>query len=139
MSVQFPHFIIIDDSRLDCFIAEKIIQNSAIFSSVKSYMEATEAFEIIKNKKEEGDGVITIIVLDIQMPVMNGFEFVSAFEKLPKEIQSKYAIFLFSSSINENDKNRLKNYPAIIRFYSKPISKETIAQMVEYVLNRAAQ
>lgn len=138
MSVQFPHFIIIDDSRLDCFIAEKIIQNTGTFSSVKSYMEATEAFEIIKNKEEGGDA-ITIIVLDIQMPVMNGFEFVTAFEKLPSEIQLKYAIFLFSSSINENDKNRLKNHPSIIRFYSKPISKETIAQMIEQVLNGKAQ
>lgn len=135
MSVQFPHFIIIDDSRLDCFIAEKIIQNSGTFSSVKSYMDATEAYETIKNKVEDDDDAITIIVLDIQMPVMNGFEFVSVFEKLPKETKAKYAIFLFSSSINENDKNRLKNYPAIIRFYSKPISKETIAQMVEQVMN----
>ena len=135
MSVQFPHFIIIDDSRLDCFIAEKIIQNSGTFSSVKSYMEATEAYETIKNKEGDGDNTITIIILDIQMPVMNGFEFVSVFEQLPKETQSKYAIFLFSSSINENDKNRLKNYPAIIRFYSKPISKETISQMIEQVMN----
>lgn len=135
MSVQFPHFIIIDDSRLDCFIAEKIIQNSGTFSSVKSYMEATEAYETIKNKDVDGDDTITIIVLDIQMPVMNGFEFVSMFEKLPQETQSKYAIFLFSSSINENDKNRLKNYPAIIRFFNKPISKEIIAQMIEQVLN----
>ena len=135
MSVQFPHFIIIDDSRLDCFIAEKIIQNSGTFSSVKSYMDATEAYELIKNNKADGDGTITIIILDIQMPVMNGFEFVSVFEQLPKELQSKYAIFLFSSSINENDKNRLKNYPAIIRFYSKPISKETIAKMIEQVMN----
>lgn len=135
MSVQFPHFIIIDDSRLDCFIAEKIIQNTGTFSSVKSYMEATEAYEAIKNKGVNEDDTITIIVLDIQMPIMNGFEFVSVFEQLPKEIQSKYAIFLFSSSINENDKNRLMNYPAIIRFYSKPISKETIAQMIEQVMN----
>lgn len=135
MSSQFPHFIIIDDSRLDCFIAEKIIQNTGTFSSVKSYMEATEAYETIKNKGVNEDDGITIIVLDIQMPVMNGFEFVSVFEQLPKEVQSKYAIFLFSSSINENDKNRLKNYPAIIRFYSKPISKETIGQMVEHVMN----
>jgi len=49
MSAQIPNFIIIDDSRLDCFIAEKIIQNSGTYSSVKSYMEATEAYEA--NKK----------------------------------------------------------------------------------------
>ncbi len=133
MSAQIPNFIIIDDSRLDCFIAEKIIQNSGTYSSVKSYMEATEAYEAIKNGLIGDDSIITIIILDIQMPVMNGFQFVEAFEQLPKEIQSKFAIFLFSSSINENDKNRLDNYPSILRFYSKPISKDTVAQMIEQV------
>ncbi len=133
MSAQIPNFIIIDDSRLDCFIAEKIIQNSGTYSSVKSYMEATEAYEAIKNGLIGDNSIITIIILDIQMPVMNGFQFVEAFEQLPKEIQSKFAIFLFSSSINENDKNRLDNYPSIIRFYSKPISKDTVAQMIEQV------
>jgi CheY-like chemotaxis protein len=133
MSAQFPNFIIIDDSRLDCFIAEKIIQNSGTYSSVKSYMEATEAYEAIKNGIIGDDSIITIIILDIQMPVMNGFQFVEVFEQLSKEIQSKFAIFLFSSSINENDKNRLGNFPSIIRFYSKPISKDTVAQMIEQV------
>ena len=133
MSAQIPNFIIIDDSRLDCFIAEKIIQNSGTYSSVKSYMEATEAYEAIKNGLIGDDSIITIIILDIQMPVMNGFQFVEVFEQLPKEIQSKFAIFLFSSSINENDKNRLDNYPSIIRFYSKPISKDTVAQMIEQI------
>lgn len=130
MSAPFPHFIIIDDSQLDCFIAEKIIQNTGTFSSVKSYMEATEAYEVIKNSDAGKRDASTIIVLDIQMPVMNGFQFVEAFEQLPEEIRSNYTIFLFSSSINENDKNRLENYPSIRRFYSKPISKDTVAQMI---------
>jgi len=133
MSAQIPNFIIIDDSRIDCFIAEKIIQNSGTYSSVKSYMEATEAYEAIKSGLIGDDSILTIIILDIQMPVMNGFQFVELFEQLPQEIQSKFAIFLFSSSINENDKNRLENYPSIIRFYSKPISKDTVAQMIEQI------
>jgi CheY-like chemotaxis protein len=96
-------------------------------------MEATDAYDSIKNGLIGVDSIITIIILDIQMPVMNGFQFVEVFEQLPEEIQSKFAIFLFSSSINENDKNRLDNYPSIIRFYSKPISKDTVAQMIEQV------
>ena len=130
MSNQFPHFIIIDDSQLDCFIGEKIIHNTGIFASIKSFIEATDAFEFIKNSDLSPARSMTIIVLDIQMPVMNGFQFVEAFEQLPESIQSNYAIFMFSSSINENDLNRLKNYPSIRKFYSKPISKDIVASLV---------
>jgi CheY-like chemotaxis protein len=130
MPAPFPHFIIIDDSQLDCFIGEKIIQNTGIFSSVKSYTRATEAYEVIKSSDPEATEAMTIIVLDIQMPVMNGFQFVEAFEQLPQDIQSKYAIFMFSSSINENDKNRLENHPCIRKFYGKPISKDIVANLV---------
>lgn len=133
MSGQFPHFIIVDDSQLDCFIAEKIIQNTIAFSSVRTFTNALEAYETIKNSSIFATGIITIIVLDIQMPLMNGFQFVEAFEKLPEEVKSNYAIFLFSSSINENDKNRLENYPSIRQFYSKPISKDTVNRMISLI------
>jgi len=131
MTAPFPNFIIVDDSQLDCFIAEKIIHNAGIYSNVKSFMEATEALETIKKLIPEPGDSKTIIILDIQMPVMNGFQFVEAFEKLPENIQSNYALFLFSSSINENDKNRIGNYPTIRRFFGKPISKDTVYQMIE--------
>ena len=131
MSNPFPHFIIIDDSQLDCFIGEKIIQNTGTFSSIKSYTQATEAFEIIKNSDPSPADAITIVVLDIQMPVMNGFQFVENFELLPENIRVNYAIFMFSSSINENDKNRLENHPCIRKFYGKPISKEIVAKIVD--------
>ena len=130
MSTPFPHFIIIDDSQLDCFIGEKIIQNTGTYSSIKSYTQAADAYEIIKNSNPDGADIMTIIVLDIQMPVMNGFQFVEEFERLPKNIQLKYAIFMFSSSINENDKNRIENHPCIRKFYGKPISKDIVGLLV---------
>ena len=135
MPAPFPHFIIIDDSQLDCFIGEKIIQNTGTFSSIKSYTQATEAYEMIKNKGVKSDEPLTIVVLDIQMPVMNGFQFVEAFEQLPENIRANYAIFMFSSSINENDKNRLENHPCIRKFYGKPISKDIVASIVESLSN----
>ncbi len=133
MLAPFPHFMIIDDSQLDCFIGEKIIQNSGTLSSVRSYSQAAEAFEIIKNSEAKPADAITIVIVDIQMPVMSGFEFVEAFEKLPEAIRSNYAIFMYSSSINENDKNRMENHSCIRKFYGKPISKEVVASLVKSV------
>jgi hypothetical protein len=56
------------------------------------------------------------------MPLMNGFEFVEAFEVLPGEIQDGYIIFMLSSSINENDINRISNYKSVKQIINKPLS-----------------
>ena len=54
MSASRVHFIVIDDSKLDCFIAEKIIQNTGLSESVKSFQLATEALAYIQAKAQEG-------------------------------------------------------------------------------------
>lgn len=119
------HFIIVDDSRLDCFVAEKVIKNSGRAVSVTSFLEPLKAFDIIENNHTL-DFYKTIIILDIQMPVMNGHQFVEAFEQLPQRIQDGYIIYMISSSSNESDLNRIANYKSVRKFSNKSINKEMI-------------
>jgi len=132
-----PRFIVIDDSRLDCFITEKIIKNTNAELSVRSFTEAGEALEFVKNSPPANQSVPTVILLDIQMPVMNGFDFAEAFEKLPVELKSAYAIFMVSSSTNETDRIRIGNYPSIRHLFKKPLNKEVIAELIDEVVNRS--
>ena len=120
------HFIVIDDSKLDCFIAEKIIKNTGKSESIKSFLQAKDALQYISTAPidEQAD---TIIFVDIQMPVMNGFEFVEAFEKLPVHITSHYTIYVISSSINENDLNRVHNFASVKQFLNKPLTSNNLS------------
>ena len=74
MSADNLNFIVVDDSKLDCFIAEKIIQNIGRAESVKTFQLATEPLNFVRQGSEKK----TIMFVDIQMPMMNGFEFVEA-------------------------------------------------------------
>ncbi len=132
MSAFIPDFIVIDDSKLNCFIAEKIIRNNDIDTIVHVFMEATEALEFIKIRPNLPDPIRTIIILDIQMPVMNGFEFVEAFEKLPESIKVQYDIFMISSSVNESDHNRISNYPSVKELLVKPLTKEMFSYIIDF-------
>ena len=123
------NFIVIDDSKLDCFIAEKIIRNTGISESIKSFLQAKEALEYIMVAPPDEE-IHTIILVDIQMPVMNGFEFVEAFEKLPANIVSNYTIYIISSSINENDLNRVHNYASVKQFLNKPLTSNNLALLL---------
>lgn len=126
------HFIVIDDSKLDCFIAEKIIRNTGMSDSIRSFTDAREALELIKNNAGTGD-TKTVLIVDIQMPIMNGFEFVEAFEALPEELQNKYIIYVLSSSINENDLARVRGYRAVKHFLNKPLTSNTLSALIEWI------
>jgi CheY-like chemotaxis protein len=132
MSAEKLNFIVIDDSKLDCFIAEKIIRNTGRAEQVKSFTQAAEALEYIKNNTMAGS-LKTILLVDIQMPVMNGFEFVEAFEQLPKEVVAQYYVYVLSSSINENDMNRVRYHTSVRQFLNKPLTSNTLSTILEMV------
>lgn len=123
------HFIVIDDSKLDCFIAEKIIKNTGKSESIKSFLQAKDALQYISTAPID-DQSHTIILVDIQMPVMNGFEFVEAFEELSASITSHYTIYVISSSINENDLNRVHNFASVKQFLNKPLTSNNLALLL---------
>ncbi len=128
MSEGKLNFIVVDDSKLDCFIAEKIITNSGRCESVKVFQQATHALEHIK---AAGQAMTTVVFVDIQMPVMNGFEFVENFEALPDNLKQNYHIYMLSSSINENDIARVKGYASVRHFLNKPLTNDTIKAVLE--------
>lgn len=126
---RLQHFIVIDDSKLDCFIAEKVIKNTGRCESVTSYLSAREALEFISSDKLSSHYPI-IVLVDIQMPVMNGFEFVEAFEKLPYHITKNYNIYVISSSINDNDLTKIPQYPSVIQFINKPLTSNNLSALL---------
>ncbi len=126
------NFIVVDDSKLDCFIAEKIIKNTGKCDVINTFQQGTDALIYIKSLPAAN--ARTIVFVDIQMPVMNGFEFVEAFEKLPSELRQGYYIYMLSSSINENDIAKVKSYSSVKQFLNKPLTNSAIS----IVLNEMA-
>jgi len=132
MNQKKLNFIVVDDSKLDCFIAEKIIRNTGMSDGVLSFTDATAALSHIEQVPTTGPSK-TIVIVDIQMPLMNGFEFVEAFQKFPQTIQDQYIIYVLSSSINESDLTRVRNYPSVKHFLNKPLTSNTLSTLLEWV------
>jgi CheY-like chemotaxis protein len=123
------NFIVIDDSKLDCFIAEKVIRNTGKCENVRSFLRAEEALDFIKHTTQE-EHTHTILLVDIQMPIMNGFEFVEAFEKLPGDIVTNYTIYIISSSINDNDLSKVHKYKSVKQFLNKPLTSNNLSTLL---------
>lgn len=125
------HFIIIDDSELDCYIAEKLIKHTVKSSTIKTFTLAEEALKyMLSPQAEEGK---TVILLDVLMPIMSGFQFVEEFEKMPLAIQEKHLIIALTTSLNKNDFNRIKSYRSVSQLLDKPLTPELLLPMLENV------
>jgi len=123
------HFVVVDDSKLDCFIAEKVILSTANCASVKTFMLASEALDYINSDPFGASRVV--ILVDIQMPIMNGFEFIETLEtKLSTDQKKRYIIHLLSSSINESDMLRANSFQTVKSFLNKPLTKASLEQML---------
>lgn len=128
MPFEKMNFIIVDDSKLDCFITEKLIQNTGICADLKSFIEPLKGLEYIGSNP--ASDLKTVLIVDIYMPLMNGFEFIEAFEKLPEEIRQNYMVYMLSSSINENDMNRVANYKSVRNFLNKPLRIDLLMNLI---------
>lgn len=118
------HFFLIDDSAFDLFIYEKLLIKSGITDSVKTFNSARDALKHLVSHAEILPA--SIILLDLQMPDMNGFEFIDEFDHLPAMLQDKIRIFMLSSTIDTRDIDKAKASQHIIDLLPKPLEIATL-------------
>lgn len=134
--------LIVDDSEADRYIVKRLVDKSKCFDDVYSLNDGEEAYDLFKNEKESkeklGDGFPpAVVILDINMPRMNGFEFLEKFSELPNYKQHNILfVAMLTSSQDEKDKQRAKDFPFVEMFLSKPFKKEYVAMMSEKVDQR---
>lgn len=113
------NFFLIDDSAFDLFIYEKLLIKSGITNSVKTFNSARDALKHLVAQAESLPDII--ILLDLQMPDMNGFEFIDEFDHLPEALRQKVRIFMLSSTIDTRDIEKAKASQHIIDLLPKPL------------------
>src|SRR6476620_6112712 len=106
---------VIDDDVIYQTIIKKLIQKSGAYSEHFSFPNGNEAISTLKKTLEEdSNNLPDIILLDINMPVLDGWEFMDEFQSLKSKINKKINIFIVSSSIAVEDKNKAETYGEIM-------------------------
>jgi CheY-like chemotaxis protein len=122
--------MLVDDNPDDNFFHERIIRKSGFVKTVIAKQSASSALEYLNQKKVHINEHPDLIFLDINMPGMNGWEFLTEYDKLDKELQSKVIICMLTTSENPGDRAKLKEHKVVSEFISKPLTLELMKEIV---------
>lgn len=117
-------FIIVDDDPISNLICTQVIQSQIPTAEVTSFTDPSLALKSIVNEYETSELIEpSVLFVDLNMPVLTGWEFIESFKKLNTQIQQYFSVFILTSSIDERDKRKAAVDPVIQGFISKPLSK----------------
>jgi len=121
---------IVDDDAIYQIIIDKLIKKSEMFSDKSSFKNGQEAINALHNLIHNEELLPDIILLDVNMPIMDGWEFMEEMKDINSKINKKITIYIVSSSIAPEDKTKSKTFE-IFDYISKPISVEDIKLIAE--------
>jgi CheY-like chemotaxis protein len=113
---------IVDDDAIYQIIVNKIIQRSEMFSAISSFKNGRDAIDNLHHAAAIIGDLPDIILLDINMPIMDGWEFMEAMALVKPNLSKEIVVYIVSSSIAIEDKNKSKSYENILGYLSKPIT-----------------
>ncbi|WP_418262937.1 response regulator [Flavobacterium faecale] len=117
---------VIDDDPIYKIIMKKIIDKSNLFSSIKVFSNGKEAIIALNESLNNNNNIPDLILLDIEMPIMDGWGFMKEVAKINPEQLRTISIYISSSSIATEDKEKAKNNKYILGYMSKPIKLEDL-------------
>ena len=116
--------LLVDDNEIDNFINERMITSSGFAKKVIVKTSSDDAIKYLTDHEDEEDLLPEVVFLDLNMPVKDGFVFLSDFKATNAQVRKKCKVVVLSSSISPEDINRASTDPHVFKYVNKPLSEK---------------
>mgnify|MGYP003667299458 CR=1 FL=1 len=122
---------IIDDDQIFVYGTKRIMKDSSFCDTIYVFENGLDAITALKKMTVAGIELPRLIFLDLNMPIMDGWEFLEDFQKIPSKIREKVTIYIISSSIDPRDLERVKEYGVVSDYILKPVTPKDLKNLIE--------
>ncbi|MCW3122117.1 MAG: response regulator [Flavipsychrobacter sp.] len=129
MISELPNFIVIDDDPISNIICLNIIRLTFPGASVQTFKEAEKGIEYIWSAYSGNNAGNAILFLDINMPVLSGWEVLEKITDFPASVKERVKIFMLSSSVASHDQEKAENHPLVAGYIIKSLSQAKLSAL----------
>jgi CheY-like chemotaxis protein len=123
---KLPVICIIDDNEIYQFTLMRIINDNKQAERIITFSDGEKAIHYLADNKATNENIPDIIFLDVNMPIMDGWQFIDEYASIKTEIKKKIVIFMLSSSVNPIDIERASKINEISDYIIKPMKLEEV-------------
>jgi CheY-like chemotaxis protein len=121
--------MLVDDNDTDNFISKRIIEITKFAKRVEVKGSGKAALDYLRENQNNSENLPSLIFLDINMPIVDGFVFLYEFEKFNELVRNKCKVIILSSSDNKRDIDKIVNNNHVIKFITKPLTEVALDEI----------
>jgi CheY-like chemotaxis protein len=126
---------IVDDDDIYQFTTTILLRKTELVNKIVVFSNGLKAIDFLKEEMGNRENIPDILLLDVNMPVMDGWEFLEEYLLIRSKLPKSVVIYMVSSSVDERDVLRAKSISALSGYLVKPISSENLMDIISAVLN----
>ncbi|MDX2305315.1 MAG: response regulator [Microscillaceae bacterium] len=121
--------LVVEDDEITSFLIQKTLSKSNVFKEILSFENGQPALVYLQEALAQLKPIPDLILLDINMPIMDGWELLDALQEL--HFPNHIPVVMLTSSINEEDRRKAKTYKNVQGYFTKPLTEKYVEELVK--------